>query len=110
MRALSPSRYQAVGQKPARRLASVSVSALLFLIPLVAAAEPADRGSAAQAPAAPISRDALLHHQPSEATVTQRQIQRYGRAEVERRKRETQSEIDRIYIDVMNQSALPNGQ
>jgi hypothetical protein len=110
MRALSPSPCLAVGQKPARRLASVSVTALLFLFPLVAAAEPANHGAAAQAPAAPISRDALLHHQPSEATVAQRQIRRYGRAEVERRQRETQSEIDRIYIDVMSRSALPNRQ
>jgi hypothetical protein len=42
--------------------------------------------------------------------VAQRQIRRYGRAEVERRQRETQAEIDRIYVDVMSRSALPNRQ
>jgi hypothetical protein len=110
MRALSPSACPAVGQKSARRLASVSVSALFLLFPLLAAAEPANHAAAAQVPAAPTSRDALLHHQPSEAMVAQGQIRRYGRAEVERRQRETQSEIDRIYIDVMSRSALPNRQ
>jgi hypothetical protein len=109
MRALSASLCLAVGQKPARRLASVPVSALLFLFPLLAAAETANHAAGAP-PAAPISRDVLLHHQPSEAIVAQRLIRRYGRAEVERRQRETQSEIDRIYIDVMSRSALPNRQ
>jgi hypothetical protein len=105
MRALYRSPCKAAERRSARRLASVSVSALLFLFPLLAAAETAN-----YAPAAPTSRDALLHHQPNEATVAQRQIQRYGRAEAERRQREMQSEIDRIYIDVMNRSALPTRQ
>ena len=58
----------------------------------------------------PTSRDALLHHQPSEATVTEREMQRYGRAEVERRQREAQAEVNRIYADVMSRSAPADRQ
>lgn len=112
MRALSPSPCLAGRQKSAPRLVSASVCALLLLFPLLAAAETANHALErdAQAPATPTSRDALLHHQPNEATVAQRQIQRYGRAEVERRGREAQSEIDLIYSDVMSRSALLNRQ
>jgi hypothetical protein len=58
----------------------------------------------------PTSRDALLHHQLSEAAVAEREMQRYGRAEVERRQREAQTEIDRIYADVMSRSAPADRQ
>ena len=67
-----------------------------------------DAGTRAQTPAVPTSRDALLHHQPDAAATDQRLIESYGRAQVERRQREAQSEIDRIYDDVMSRSA-PTG-
>jgi len=112
MRALSPNPCLAGRRNSAPRLVSFSVGALLLLFPLLAAAETTNHASErdAKVPAVPTSRDALLHHQPDEATVAQRQIQRYGRAEVDRRQREAQSEIDRIYREVMSRSALPNRQ
>ena len=54
------------------------------------------------------SRDALLHHQPDPTAVAHLQIERFGRAQAERQWREAQSEIDRIYREVMIRSDPAN--
>jgi hypothetical protein len=112
MRTSSQNLRRAGGQSSSARLAAACVSAFLLLFPRLAAAETrsllSDR--CAQEPAMPTSRDALLHHQLSEAAVAEREMQRYGRAEVERRQREAQTEIDRIYADVMSRSAPADRQ
>jgi len=53
------------------------------------------------------SLDALRHHQPRQAAVEQRERERFGRDETQKRGR--QSEVDRLYDEVLKRSAPAKG-
>ena len=84
--------------------------ALLLLLPLPVAAQtadPAPPATAAPAPAAPPT-GAMLHHQPDQSEVMQREEERYGNLTVKRVQTQEQIEVDKLYDEVMRRSAPPN--
>lgn len=77
--------------------------ALLLLLPLPVAAQTTD-----PAPTAP-PVGAMLHHQPDQPEVMQREDQHYGDLTVKRVQTPEQVEVDKLYDEVMRRSALPPG-
>ena len=78
--------------------------ALLLLLPLPVAAQTADP---APAPAAP-PVGAMLHHQPDQSEVMQREDKQYGDLTVKRVQTPEQIEVDKLYDEVMRRSAPAN--
>lgn len=76
--------------------------ALLLLLPLPVAAQTAD-----PAPAAP-PVGAMLHHQPDQSEVMQREDKNYGDLTVKRVQTPEQIEVDKLYGEVMRRSAPSN--
>lgn len=76
--------------------------ALLLLLPLPVAAQTAD-----PAPATP-PVGAMLHHQPDQSEVMQREDKNYGDLTVKRVQTPEQIEVDKLYGEVMRRSAPSN--
>lgn len=82
------------------RIALLALAVLLA--PPALAQSPDDAGARAHP-----SRDALRHHQPRQAAVDRREKERFGRDDTRQRGR--QSEVDRLYDEVMQRSAVAKG-
>lgn len=82
--------------------------ALLLLLLLPVAAQTADPAPPAAATAAP-PVGAMLHRQPDQPEVMQRQDEHYGNLTVKRVQTPEQVEVDKLYDEVMRRSAPPPG-
>ena len=81
----------------------IALLGLALLLPLPALAQSPDDSGVRARP----SRDALRHHQPRQATVNQREKERFWRDETQQRDR--QSEVDRLYDEILKHSAPAKG-
>jgi len=85
----------------------------LLLLPLPALGQ-TDQAQQSTPPAPvstiPPSRSVLLHHQPTEGVVIERETQEFGAAEAHRIHTKEQDEIDEIYSEVMRRSTQPEAK
>ena len=86
---------------------------LLLLLPLPALGQ-TDQAPPSTPPAPvstmPPSRSVLLHHQPTEGAVNERETQEFGATAVQRIHTKEQDEIDEIYSEVMRRSTQPEAK
>jgi len=81
---------------------------LLVSAPWLAPAQ--DAGGRATESTPGTSLDAYRHHQPSQKDVTERELDRYGKKNVDERERRRQSELDRLHDEILRESAPPPGR
>ncbi|HUH83347.1 MAG TPA: hypothetical protein VLX85_01990 [Stellaceae bacterium] len=81
---------------------------LLCCAPAAALAQDAGGGPADSTPGT--SLNAYRHHQPSRKDVTERELDRYGKKNVDEKERRTQSELDRLHDEILRDSAPPQAR
>jgi primosomal protein N'' len=87
--------------------------AILLLTPLPALAQTVTQTPLSTLPETAAPSDlpvaAMRHEQPKEADVHEREVERFGPAEVQHEQTAEQAEVDQIYQEVMRRSAPPSG-